>query len=156
MEKEYIEAENIYDEQECRFEMDDGQFLTLNHMIKKRAPDYVFKKTKATGLYTYYFNFCSPTLMTCNGEEDALAIQKIGDDCTAVLARGAYDYIAYLDSDRPKKGVKLVYDGGDPCDIGNRRVEHILKCDEDIDFEIEDVEEIETCVYQATWRTKAT
>ena len=76
LDKEYIEAENIYDEQECRFEMDDGQFLTLNHMIKKRAPDYIFKKTKATGLYTYYFNFCSPTIMTCNGEEDALAIAR--------------------------------------------------------------------------------
>jgi hypothetical protein len=156
IDREAIEQDNIYEEHECRFEMDDGQYLTLNHMKKKRAPDYMFKKTSETGLYTYYFNFCAPTIMTCNGEEDALAMQKIGDDCTAVLARGTYDYITYIDSDRPNKGVKLVYDGGDPCEYGNRRVEHVLKCDKNIDFEIEEVEETSTCVYTATWRTKST
>ena len=136
--------------------MNDGQFLTLNHMIKKRAPDYMFRQTKETGLYTYYFNFCSPTIMTCNGQEDALAIQKIGDECVAVLARGAFSRISYLDENVPHKGVQLVYEGGDPCDYGNRRVEHVLKCDENIDFEIEDVQETQTCVYTATWRTKHT
>ena len=52
-----MEKQTISHERECRFEMNDGQHLTLNHLIKKRAPDYIFKKTDETGLYTYYFNF---------------------------------------------------------------------------------------------------
>ena len=125
--KETIEKENIKAEKDCRFEMNDGQFLSLYHMKKKRAPDYIFKNEEETGLYTYYFNFCSPTIMTCNGEEDALAIQKVGDDCVGVLARGSAYKVDYLDEDQPNKGVKIVYDGGDACELGNRRVEHILK-----------------------------
>lgn len=125
--RESLESENIKAEKECRFEMNDGQYLSLYHMKKKRAPDYIFKNEQETGLYTYYFNFCSPTIMTCNGEEDALAIQKIGDDCIGVLARGAAYNVDYIDENKPNKGVKLVYDGGDACDLGNRRVEHILK-----------------------------
>lgn len=42
------------------------------------------------------------------------------------------------------------------CEYGNRRIEHVLKCDPDIDFEIEDVKERETCVYEVMWRTKHT
>ena len=154
--KEEIEAETIGREKECRFEMDDGQHLSLYHLRKKRAPDYTFRDSRETGLYKYFFNFWSPTVMTWNGEEDALAIQKIDDDCIGVLARGAYSSITYLDPNKPKKGVKLVFDGGDPCELGNRRVEHILKWDENIHHEIESVEETEACTYTVTSRTKYT
>ncbi len=153
---EELEGATADREKECRFEMDDGQHLSLYHLRKKRAPDYVFKHSKETGLYTYHFNFCSPTIMTWNGHEDALGIQKIDGDCVATLARGGYSSISYLDPGKPNKGVKLVYDGGDACELGNRRVEHILKWDDNIHHEIESVEETETCTYTVTARTKYT
>lgn len=153
---EEMEKETISREKEWRFEMDDGQFLSLYHLRKKRAPDFVFKDSRETGLYSYFFNFWSPTIMTWNGEEDALAIQKVDGDCVAVLARGSYSSISYLDPNKPNRGVKLTYDGGDPCELGNRRVEHILKWDNNIHHEIESVEETEACTYTVTSRTKYT
>ena len=94
--------------------------------------------------------------MTCNGEEDAMAIQKIEDDCISVLARGKASYIEYIDENSPRKGVILTFDGGDTCDYSNRKVRHVLKCDSEINYEIEDVEESEPCIYTVTWRTKYT
>ena len=152
--QEAAERETISREKDWRFEMDDGQHLSLYHLRKKRAPDYTFQDSTETGLYKYFFNFWAPTVMTWNGEEDALAIQKIDDDCIGVLARGSYSSISYLDEDRPKAGVRLVFDGGDAWSTGNRRVEHILKWDENIHHEIESVEERDTCTYTVTSRTK--
>ena len=139
-----IEKNNIISEKECRFVMSDGQHLTLNSMIKKRAPDYIFRKYHDKSRYTYYFNFCAPTIMTCNGEEDAMAIQKIEDDWISILARGKASYIEYIDETSPRKGVVLTFDGGDTCEYGNRKVKHVLKWDDEINYEIEGIEETET------------
>lgn len=136
--------------------MSDGQHLTLNPLRRKRAPDYLYKSSKSDGVYTYHFNLCAPAIMTCNGEEDAIALQRIGDDCQAILARGGPTEARYIQQDNPKKGVILRYDGGDACLANNRRVEFVLKCDHNVEFETEDVEETETCLYTFTIRTKYT
>ena len=136
--------------------MSDGQYLTLNSMIKKRAPDYTFRKYHDKSRYTYYFNFCSPTIMTCNGEEDAMAIQMIEGDCISVLARGKASYVEYIDETSPRKGVVVTFDGGDSCEYGYRKVKHILKWDKEIGYEIEDIDESDSCTYTVTWRTKYT
>lgn len=155
-EKEALEKNAIAEEKNWRFEMPDGQHLTLNNLRKKRAPDYIFKKTSEEADYTYYFNICSPTIMTCNGEEDAIAMQKIGPEWTAILGRGRFTQANYIDDTQPCHGVKLRYEGGDLCSAGERKTEFILKCDDNIEFETESVEETETWLYTITIRTKYT
>ena len=82
--------------------------------------------------------------MTCNGEEDAIAIQKVGDECTAVLAKGGNIEHSYIDENSPKSGIKLRFGNGEACYGNEREVEFILKCDPNIDFETERVEETDT------------
>jgi hypothetical protein len=155
-EQEELEDNAIEREHECRFQMSDGQHLTLRNLRKRRAPDYVFKNSFEDQEYTYYYNVCGPTIMTCNGEEDAVAMQKIGPECSAILARGAPAKAEYIDEHSPQKGVKIRYEGGEICEIGERKVDFILKCDPNIELETESVEETETCMYTFTLRTKYT
>ena len=58
-EKEKLEEVAMEREHECRFEMSDGQHISLRHMKKKRAPDYIFESSDNNDDedYTYYFNF---------------------------------------------------------------------------------------------------
>ena len=85
-----------------------------------------------------------------------MAIQKVEDDCISVLARGKASHIEYIDEANPRNGVALSFDGGDSWQFGNRKVKHILKWDDEVNYEIENVEEAESWLYIVTWRTKYT
>ena len=93
--------------------------------------------------------------MTCKGEEDAMGIQKINGECIAVLGKGEATSVDYVNSEQREKGFKLTYSNGDKCEIGPRKITHLFRCSEDIDFEIEDVLEMGySCNYEVIWRSK--
>lgn len=41
-------------------------------MAKNAPPDYMFTDDRG---YTYFFNVCRNAIMTCNGRDDAVAMQ---------------------------------------------------------------------------------
>lgn len=76
--------------------MPDGYTMNLKSLAKNSPPDYMFTDNNG---YTYFFNVCRNTIMTCNGRDDAIAIQynKEGK-CVSILSKIAMS-TDYIDTD---------------------------------------------------------
>ena len=155
-----VERDNIRHEEFCWFRFNDGYHVSLKPLARRHPPDYIYVDSDPADEgrrryeYTYYFNICHPTIMTCNGEEDAMGVQKIGDECVAILGRGQYTGIEYMDKEN-RNGFKLTYKGGDKCGPVEREINHYFKCDPKITNDLEAVSEVPgTCSYNVMWRSR--
>ena len=51
--------------------MPDNYTIDLHPLAKSAPPDYTFEDSKG---YTYFFNVCRNTIMTCNGRDEGVAL----------------------------------------------------------------------------------
>ena len=97
--------------------------------------------------------------MTCNGEEDGIALQYLKDDnsCVAVLARGKPKSAAFLDPGDHSYGFSATYGDGSYCaSMGRpREIRFEFRCDSEIPFKTVGAYESDTCTYTFSIYTKS-
>ena len=65
----------------------------------------------------------------------------MGNECVAVLARGGYDKVEYINPKKRDDGFRLTYTNGDKCGTMPRRVVHHFRCDPNVHQDLESVNE---------------
>lgn len=156
-EREQYESErrNIFKEKHCRFNIDHKYHVSLTKLVRHRPPDYIYQKENSAD--KYFFNMCHPTIMTCNGEEDALVAQFNEGECKKVLARGRQRYARFIEPTNRTRGFEIGYSGGDKCENGKEAsVKFVVNCDPAIENGVEtlDVFSDDGCDYFFDIRTK--
>jgi hypothetical protein len=56
----------------CDVTLPDGQTIDIKGLARDAAPDY---SVIGSNGFKYFFNVCRNTIMTCNGYDDAVAVQ---------------------------------------------------------------------------------
>lgn len=56
----------------CDLKLPDGKVIDIRDLARDAPPDYSVVGPKG---FKYFFNVCRNTIMTCNGYDDAVAVQ---------------------------------------------------------------------------------
>ena len=68
----WVEQYYIKQIKKCNLKMPDGYLADMKSLAKDAPPDYSWMDAQG---FKYYFNVCRNTIITCNGRDDAIAVQ---------------------------------------------------------------------------------
>jgi hypothetical protein len=73
----------------CHINLPNGLTVDLKSLAKDTPPDYSIMDNEGN---KYYFNVCRNTIMTCNGYDDAIALQYNAGKFTLKLHKNITTY----------------------------------------------------------------
>ena len=150
------EKKTIKKIKKCRYKLKNNGAVSMKTVMRNDAPDYLF----STRDFEYMANVCRPTIMYCNGRDDAVALQydKNTGRCIGALGRNMTGSELLLNTTEGSRGFVTRFNGGDwdPICQRNRSVNFIFTCNENLkESVLQNVIETQPCEYEFHFYTAA-